>query len=108
MREPTKADEPTAYRDPGPTLTTNTSGPIVSGQKIVGGLEDVLAGRAVKITTFRVTPVEHDSDYDWIPPLPPMTPAPTRRGAQCGECGMKFDYDKTYGYACQNNRCPMR
>ena len=52
---------------------------------------------------------EHDKDYEWVPPLPTpnhLVPRPPR-GRQCGECGMKFDYDKTYGYCCCNTRCPV-
>lgn len=51
--------------------------------------------------------VERDPDYDYISPLPfqgEMRPAP--KGRQCGECGMKFEYGKSYGYCCQNLRCP--
>lgn len=33
--------------------------------------------------------------------------SPVIKGIQCGECFMKFDYNKAYGYACQNARCPM-
>lgn len=33
---------------------------------------------------------------------------PVIRGQQCGECGMKFDYNKAYGYVCPNPHCPMQ
>ena len=33
---------------------------------------------------------------------------PVEKGIQCGECGMKFDHNKSYGYACQNSRCPIQ
>lgn len=45
-----------------------------------------------------------DPDYDWVPPLKDQPPA--KRGSQCGECGMKFEYGKTYGFHCGNQRCP--
>ena len=48
----------------------------------------------------------HDPDYDYVPPLPEMPPSPSRKGQQCGECGMKFDYGVAYGYCCPNPRCP--
>jgi hypothetical protein len=34
-------------------------------------------------------------------------PLPRKRGNQCGQCGMKFDYGTTYGYYCSDLRCPM-
>lgn len=66
-------------------------------------------GVSTVVTVGSTAPV-HDPNYDWIPPLPPLMPAnlATKLGVQCGECGMKFDYDKAYGYACQNQRCPRR
>ena len=29
------------------------------------------------------------------------------RGSKCGECGMKFETGKAYGFCCQNSQCPM-
>lgn len=29
------------------------------------------------------------------------------KGIQCGVCGMKFEHNKAYGYACQNLNCPV-
>jgi hypothetical protein len=49
--------------------------------------------------------VEQDPDYDFIPPMPKDRPA-HKKGTQCGECGMKFEYGQAYGYCCQNARCP--
>lgn len=46
-----------------------------------------------------------DPEYDWQPPLKDEPIA--KRGRQCGECGMKFDYDKSYGFHCGNYKCPM-
>jgi len=47
-----------------------------------------------------------DPDYDQTPPLP--EPAARKKGAQCGECGNKFDYGVGYGYCCpRGQRCPM-
>lgn len=81
----------------------------MSGQRIIDGLEDALAGRVGRVTAVHVVGVRRDPDYDWIPPLPPMTPhSATKLGVQCGECGIKFEYGKAYGYACQNSRCPRR
>jgi len=46
-----------------------------------------------------------DPEYDFIPPL---QAAPVKRGTQCGECGMKFEYGKSYGFCCGNLRCPTQ
>ena len=55
-------------------------------------------------------PVKPDPEYDFIPPSP--RPAeqnwPYKKGTQCGECGMKFEYGKAYGYYCSNSRCPTQ
>ncbi len=49
-----------------------------------------------------------DPDYDYVDPLPAVAPAGvTKKGRQCGQCGMKFDYDVTYGYNCGHQNCPM-
>lgn len=45
---------------------------------------------------------EPDPEYDLVLPA-----APTKRGQQCGKCGMKFDYNVGYGFYCQNAPCPM-
>jgi hypothetical protein len=57
-----------------------------------------------------IASVERDPEYDWIPPLKEATPWQQRlpRGAQCGECGMKFEYRVTYGYHCPLINCPRR
>ncbi|HWV44161.1 hypothetical protein [Pseudorhodoplanes sp.] len=49
--------------------------------------------------------VERDPDYDFAPPITPPT---RKKGIQCGQCGMKFDYGQAYGYCCMNNNCPTR
>lgn len=49
---------------------------------------------------------DRDPDYDLIPPLPKAPPR--KKGSQCGECGMKFEYGKAYGYCCINPRCPTQ
>jgi hypothetical protein len=52
-------------------------------------------------------PVERDPDYDYVPPLPkPGQTTWQRKGTQCGECGMKFEYGRSYGFCCANSRCP--
>jgi len=48
--------------------------------------------------------IEPDPEYDFIPPIAD-TPK-TKKGNQCGECGMKFEYGKAYGYCCRNPKCP--
>ena len=30
------------------------------------------------------------------------------KGIKCGECGMKFDHDKCYGFVCGNSKCPIQ
>lgn len=57
---------------------------------------------------YTVPGIAKDPEYDWVAPLPP---APTgillgKRGRQCGACGIKFEYNHTYGFRCGNNRCP--
>jgi hypothetical protein len=50
---------------------------------------------------------EKDPEYDWIPPMTQPGPGEgPKRGSQCGECGMKFEYGKAYGFYCGNSRCP--
>ena len=49
--------------------------------------------------------VNRDPEYDFIPPL---YSGAVKKGVQCGECGIKFDYGQTYGFCCQNPKCPRR
>jgi hypothetical protein len=51
----------------------------------------------------RKSGVERDLDYDYVAPI---QQSPVKKGVQCGECGMKFDYGTAYGYCCMNARCP--
>jgi hypothetical protein len=44
-----------------------------------------------------------DNNYDLIPPQPQA-----KRGIQCGQCGMKFDHGKAYGFVCGNLTCPVQ
>ena len=39
--------------------------------------------------------------------VPAKKPAKLAKGAQCGACGMKFDYGKAYGYSCRRSDCPI-
>jgi len=51
--------------------------------------------------------VKPDPEYDYIKPLPQTEPwGSQKKGTQCGECGMKFEYGKAYGFYCGNPRCP--
>jgi len=43
-----------------------------------------------------------DPEYNLVEKLPVA-----KKGTQCGECGMKFDYGQAYGYHCGNSRCPV-
>ena len=47
-----------------------------------------------------------DPEYDFIPPCKTM-PEPPKRGRQCGQCGLKVDYNLTMGYCCGDSNCPM-
>ena len=47
--------------------------------------------------------IEPDPEYDFTPP---KSESPQKRGRQCGECGMKFEYGTAYGYCCPNSNCP--
>jgi hypothetical protein len=49
--------------------------------------------------------IQRDPDYDYIPPI---KESPVKKGSQCGECGMKFDYGQAYGYCCMNPKCPTK
>lgn len=53
--------------------------------------------------------VQRDPDYEFVPPLPERAGNlwPLPKGRQCGECGMKFEYGKAYGYCCASTKCPM-
>ncbi len=49
-----------------------------------------------------------DPEYDFIEPLPFLdcvSPMP-KKGKQCGECGIKFEYGQTIGFSCADPRCP--
>jgi hypothetical protein len=55
-----------------------------------------------------MTKITPDPEYDLIAPLPGSLEAKApKRGSQCGECGVKFEYGQTYGYSCGSYRCPM-
>lgn len=43
-----------------------------------------------------------DPEYNLVDKLPIA-----KKGTQCGECGMKFDYGQAYGYHCGNSKCPV-
>ena len=45
-----------------------------------------------------------DDGYEIVPPLSD----PPRKGVKCGECGMKFDDGKTYGFVCPRLSCPIQ
>lgn len=49
--------------------------------------------------------IKPDPEYDFIPPL---QTSPMKKGTQCGECGMKFEYGQSYGFYCGNLRCPTQ
>lgn len=53
--------------------------------------------------------IQKDPEYEFVPPIPQNAYANQSgpKGRQCGECGMKFEYDKSYGYYCGSQRCPM-
>jgi hypothetical protein len=44
---------------------------------------------------------EPDPEYELVKYEPP------KRGRQCGKCGMKFDYNMSYGFYCMSVECPM-
>lgn len=48
-----------------------------------------------------------DPDYDLVKPWATMDAPKRKKGSQCGQCGMKFDYGQHYGYSCGHNDCPM-
>lgn len=51
--------------------------------------------------------VERDPNYAWVPPLSERWDGTRQpKGTQCGECGMKFEYGKSYGFHCSNTHCP--
>ena len=45
-----------------------------------------------------------DDNYDLIQPKP----SASKKGVQCGQCGMKFDYGTAYGFCCGNINCPCQ
>jgi hypothetical protein len=51
--------------------------------------------------------IDPDPEYDFVTPWEKFTTRRPKKGSQCGECGMKFDYGLAYGYCCGNSRCPM-
>ena len=48
-----------------------------------------------------------DPEYDFMQPYATMDKPKRKKGSQCGQCGMKFDYGQTYGYSCGHKDCPM-
>ena len=48
--------------------------------------------------------IEHDPEYDFIPPRPRAPKA--KKGAQCGECGFKWLYGEAIGFSCPRANCP--
>jgi len=58
------------------------------------------------VSSSRTTNFTPDENYKLIPPLP--KDGGSKRGIQCGECGVKFDYGMGYGYCCMNNNCPLK
>ena len=50
-----------------------------------------------------------DPDYDLVPPsvLPVELKANHKIGSQCGTCGLKFDYNQSYGFLCSRPSCPL-
>ena len=47
-----------------------------------------------------------DGEYIKIPPLP--NDEPQGIGVECGECGVKFNYERLYSRLCFQGRCPLR
>ena len=43
-----------------------------------------------------------EDGYTVIPPLPKPP-----KGVKCGQCGIRFDHGKSYGYVCYNDQCPL-
>lgn len=54
------------------------------------------------VITNRPSQIEPDPEYDFVAASPAV-----KKGRQCGKCGMKFDYNISYGYWCMNSGCPM-
>lgn len=48
---------------------------------------------------------ENGDEWTIIPKRRELPKPP--KGVQCGECGMRFEHGKTYGYVCMNHNCPM-
>ena len=46
-----------------------------------------------------------DPDYDFVPPLPDQPVG--KKGTQCGECGIKFEYNSMYAFWCPSPKCPV-
>lgn len=57
---------------------------------------------------FVLKSIVRDDHYEWVDPLPPPPSGVvvTNKGRQCGQCGIRFDYDQTYGFRCGHPRCP--
>lgn len=43
-----------------------------------------------------------EDGYIIVPPIQEI------KGYKCGECGIKFEPNKAYGYVCNNDKCPMQ
>ncbi len=89
---------------PNDRYTTNPK--IYAFPRRLGFRKCIEVTKAIEVIDTTITP---DPEYDFIKPLRPDEgrAIPMRRGTQCGECGMKFDYNISYGYGCSNNSCPM-
>lgn len=62
-------------------------------------LASLIEASAARIKRMGEETIQPDPDYDFKPA--------GKKGAQCGQCGMKFDYGKAYGFCCQQPGCPM-
>lgn len=72
---------------------------------VTGVAPNLVTSHSTTVILHQPAQSARDPDFDWVPPIKDEPPA--KLGRQCGECGMKFEYNKSYGFHCSHYKCPM-
>ncbi len=75
--------------------------------KRLSALDDPAIGEAMRVTEEAFK--SDDEEYNKIPALPKDGSRWRKpKGSECGECGLRFDYERTYPIFCRQRRCPLQ